>query len=185
MDKIDELKKLVLLKNIGAITLDEFNILKTKIISSDFNNNQHINEIGSQRTNLTPSAFEVKKSSSVPNVHQQVPIKKATNKGALSITILVLIIIFVSIISLNTNISNSGSDSKARNAVNEKPCPYCKGTGTEVCPSCNGTGVNSLGIECLCVRTAKQMIELGKSPPPYVMRWTCTHCKGTGLASNR
>ena len=184
MNKIEEIKKLVSLKNDGAITLEEFNILKEKIISSDENQNHHFKESVNSKNNSTTRGYKPEHIISNTNNNAPNNINNPPNKSLIYISIAIIVIIVFSIISLNKSDSFENTESNSRNILSEKPCHYCKGTGTEVCFSCGGTGVNNLGNECLCVRTYKQAIELGQSPPLYVLSWTCTHCKGTGLASN-
>jgi hypothetical protein len=196
MNKIEEIKKLASLKNEGAITLEEFNILKAKILSIDNDNILNLKESANSTTNSvtkinrvdnfnsTINKYPAENNSSNANKYSSVSNSNPNNNAGIYFSNVIAITPLFSIYSINSSTTNSGLGSNARNEAIEKPCHYCNGTGTQVCPSFGGSGVNNMGNECLCVRTYNQAIELGQSPPRFVKSWTFTHCKGTGLASN-
>ena len=189
MNKIDEIKRLSALFNEGAITKEEFNLFKKKVLDSiakpNLSKHEYINDHN-------------------PSIRQNIPIKQPmrnvksgetkkiaakTYRGSINAS-LVLIVIFV-IFWFTPSITNSVSSSSSSNNNNsstyqkekeKKVCNRCKGTGIEICNLCGGSGENNLGMTCGCVTLYANTITMGQTPSHPPLQWTCTKCKGSGYS---
>jgi len=189
MNTIDEIKKLKALFDQGAITEEEFNMLKKNVL---LNNNEPTDSVN----NPISSTNDQEKNKRLTNT-LNLPLDKPTQKvaairlfakriliGAIILGIVWLIgNVFFSSSSYTSSSSISSpyeDNSIQQQTEKKKACKYCKGTGIKVCNLCGGTGVNNMGIECGCIRTYNMELAAGHTPSHEPLRWTCTFCGGTG-----
>ena len=178
MNKIEEIKKLAKLFNEGAITQEEFNLLKKNVLA------QTSNPIPTQSRAVQENKKTAEKLQIPNSINTTSTLNDVATKSS-SIGAIAFIVIIAGFVLFFAFGGNEGSSSRSNNTVQEKErkiCNRCKGTGIEICNLCGGTGVDNLGITCLCVRSYDLEKQMGHKPYHPPLQWTCTHCKGTGYA---
>ena len=195
MSKIEEIKNIKSLLDQGAITQDEFNLLKSKVLSSkaiSINPETQVNTGGKSTvqanrintTNQNTAASNVKPplAGIPPNSNNSTINPVYFAKLAFYFIVVGFCLYLVFGKSEGTSSSNSDYGTKVK-VENKIVCNRCNGTGIEVCHLCGGTGENNLGMTCSCITMYSNMIQMGHTPDHEPLRWTCTKCKGTGYAS--
>lgn len=167
MDKIEEIKKLKSLLDQGAITLDEFNILKTNVLASS------TRQIISETTKPYSAKFPV-------NSNKQ----SAKSLPVVRLAFIIIASGFFIYLAFWQSERTSSQSNGSSNVEQDKRivCNRCNGTGIEVCTLCGGTGKNNLGWTCGCVTLYENTIMMGHTPIHPPLQWTCTKCKGTGYS---
>ena len=172
MNKIEDIQKLKSLFDQGAISEEEFTLLKKKVLSSINQPLPIVNKVIPKTSNATHTK-------TIPDTN--------SNFSFIRFGVVALIVVIIGSVMLtynnNQGVSSNNDDSQVR-VKERKVCDRCNGTGIEVCKLCGGTGVTNIGTTCTCITTYQFEIQMGHTPSYTPLRWTCRKCKGTGYLGN-